>query len=69
MDFCTQEQYERFLRICPLFEREIIEDGIILIKYFFDISQDVQEECFMARAKDPRIHWKLSPTDIESWAR
>jgi len=69
MNFCTQEQYERFLRICPLFEREIIEDGIILIKYFFDVSQKVQEERFKARAQDPRKHWKLSPMDIESWAR
>jgi len=69
MDFCTQEQYERFLRTCPLFERAIIEDGIILINYFFDVSQDAQEEWFMARAKDPRTHWKLSPMDIESWVR
>ena len=69
MGFCTQEQYERFLRICPLFERELIEDGIILIKYFFDVSQEVQEERFRARAEDPRKHWKLSPMDLESWAR
>ncbi len=69
MGFCTQTQYERFLRICPLFERELIEDGIILIKYFFDVSQQVQEDRFKARAQDPRKHWKLSPMDIESWAR
>ena len=69
MGFCTQEQYERFLRICPLFEREIIEDGIILVKYFFDVSQQVQEVRFRARAEDPRKHWKLSPMDLESWAR
>ena len=69
MGFCTQTQYERFLRICPMFERELIEDGIILIKYFFDVSQKVQEERFIARARDPRKHWKLSPMDIESWAR
>lgn len=69
MNFCTQDQYERFLRLCPLFEREILEDGVILIKYFFDVSQDVQEERFIARAEDPRKHWKLSPMDIESWAR
>jgi polyphosphate kinase 2 len=69
MGFCTQQQYERFLRTCPLFEREIIEDGIILIKYFFEVSQKVQEARFIARAEDPRKHWKLSPMDIESWAR
>jgi len=69
MDFCTQEQYERFLRICPMFEREIVEDGVILIKYFFDVSQKVQEQRFLARAQDPRKHWKLSPMDLESWAR
>jgi len=69
MNFCTQEQYDRFMRICPLFEREIIEDGIILIKYFFDVSREVQEQRFKARAQDPRKHWKLSPMDLESWAR
>ncbi|MDJ0611571.1 MAG: polyphosphate kinase 2 [Kiloniellales bacterium] len=69
MGFCTDDQYERFLRIAPMFEREIIEDGIILIKYFFDVSQEVQEERFKSRATDPRKHWKLSPMDLESWAR
>ena len=69
MGFCTPDEYARFMRICPLFERELIEDGIILIKYFFDVSQDVQEERFLARAEDPRKHWKLSPMDVESWAR
>ena len=69
MGFCTQEQYERFLIGCPMIERSMIDDGIILIKYFFDVSQDVQEQRFKARAEDPRKHWKLSPMDIESWAR
>ena len=69
MEFCNQQQYQRFLRVCPLFEREIVEDGIILIKYFFEVSRKVQEERFIARAEDPRKHWKLSPMDIESWAR
>lgn len=69
MGFCTDEEYERFLRGVPLFERHLVEDGIILIKYFFDVSQQVQEERFNARAEDPRKHWKLSPMDIESWAR
>ena len=52
-----------------MFEREVVENGIILIKYFFDVSQEVQEERFKARALDPRKHWKLSPMDLESWAR
>jgi len=69
MGFCTPDEYERFMRICPLFERELIEDGIILIKYFFDVSQEVQEQRFIARSEDPRKHWKLSPMDVESWAR
>ena len=69
MGFCTDEQYEHFLKVAPLFERHLIEDGIILIKYFFDVSRDVQEERFKARATDPRKHWKLSPMDLQSWAR
>ncbi len=69
MGFCNQSQYDRFMRGCPLFERDLTEEGIILIKYFFDVSQKVQEERFLARAEDPRKHWKLSPMDIESWAR
>ena len=66
MGFCTDEDYERFLRGVPLFERAMVDDGIILIKYFFDVSRKVQEQRFMARARDPRKHWKLSPMDIES---
>ena len=56
MGFCTQQQYESFLKTTPLFEREIIEDGIILIKYFFDVSRKVQEERFLARAEDEHSH-------------
>ncbi len=69
MDFCTEEDYQKFIRLAPLFERELVEDGIILIKYFFDVSQQVQEDRFGARMDDPRKHWKLSPMDVESWAR
>ena len=69
MDFCTDEEYYRFMRQVPQFEQNAIEDGIILIKYFLDVSQDEQEKRFKARAEDPRKHWKLSPMDIESWAR
>jgi len=69
MGFCTRDQTERFLRTCAMFEREVTEEGIFLIKYFFDISQEVQGRRFESRAKDPRKHWKLSPMDVESWTR
>jgi polyphosphate kinase 2 len=69
MGFCTDEEYERFLRICPLFEHALIEEGIVLVKYFLDVSSDEQEKRFLARAEDPRKHWKLSPMDVESSAR
>jgi polyphosphate kinase 2 len=69
MGFCTETQYERFLLLGPGFEREMVNDGVILVKYFFDVSQPVQEERFLARATDPRKHWKLSPMDVQSWAR
>jgi polyphosphate kinase 2 len=69
MGFCDEHDYERFLRVCPLWEREIVEQGIILIKYFLDVTQEEQERRFIARATDPMRHWKLSPMDIESWRR
>ncbi len=69
MKFCTQDEYEDFLRFIPGFERRIINSGIYLIKYFFDVSQETQEERFIARATDPVKHWKLSPMDMESWRR
>jgi len=69
MGFCTDKEYERFLRTTPQFEREMIDGGIILIKYFFDVSQEVQEQRFLKRITDPMRHWKLSPMDMESWRR
>ena len=66
MGFCTQQQHEDFLRDAPGMEREIIDSGIILIKYWFDISQDEQERRFQARIKDGRKTWKLSPMDLEA---
>ena len=69
MGFCTDEQYEHFLRVAPAFEREIVEEGFVLVKYFFDVSQEVQEKRFLARMTDPRRQWKLSPMDIESRRR
>jgi polyphosphate kinase 2 (PPK2 family) len=69
MGFCNEDEYQRFLRICPLVERELIEEGIILIKYFFDVSPEQQERRFIKRTSDPLRHWKLSPMDVESWRR
>jgi polyphosphate kinase len=61
--FCTQEQYERFLRQVPEFEHMLFEDGIILIKFWFSISKEEQERRFRIRAKNPLKQWKLSPID------
>ena len=69
MGFCTDEEYEQFLHVCPFFERAMVEEGVILIKYFIDVSSKEQEKRFRARAEDPRKHWKLSPMDVESSAR
>jgi polyphosphate kinase 2 len=69
MGFCSDNEYEKFLRTAPLFEREIVDSGIQLIKYFFDVSQEVQEKRFLARISDPKKYWKLSPMDVESWKR
>jgi len=69
MGFCTQDEYERFLRTVPNFESRMIIEGIYLIKYFFDVSQEEQERRFVARMTDPLRHWKLSPMDVESWER
>ena len=69
MGFCSDEQYDRFLKLAPAIEREISNSGIILLKYFLDVSQDVQRRRFEARIKDPVKHWKLSPMDVESVRR
>jgi polyphosphate kinase 2 len=70
MGFCTKEEAERFLLVTPAIEREmVVQNGIILRKYFLDISQDEQRSRFEARIKDPLKHWKLSPMDIESVRR
>jgi len=70
MGFCTDRQYERFLAVIPMVEREmIVENGIILRKYFLDVSQDEQRRRFEARINDPVKHWKLSPMDTESVRR
>jgi polyphosphate kinase 2 (PPK2 family) len=69
MGFCTDEEYEEFLRSCPEFERMLVRSGIILIKYWFSVSDEVQEKRFQARNHDPVRRWKLSPMDMESRAK
>ena len=69
MGFCTDEEYESFLREVPLFENLVVGHGIQLIKYWFDVSMEEQERRFRARITDPRKLWKLSPMDVESFKR
>jgi polyphosphate kinase len=69
MGFCTKEEYGRFLHQCPIFERLLIEDGIMLRKYWFSVSDAEQERRFRDRLADPMRQWKLSPMDLESITR
>ena len=66
MGFCTDDEYREFLRSCPEFERMLVRSGIILIKYWFSVSDDEQERRFQARMEDPTKRWKLSPMDMQS---
>jgi polyphosphate kinase 2 (PPK2 family) len=66
MGFCTEEEYSEFLRSCPEFERMLIRSGIILVKYWFSVSDAEQERRFQARIDDPTKRWKLSPMDLKS---
>ena len=66
MGFCTEDQYREFLRSCPEFERMLVRSGIILIKYWFSVSDAEQERRFQGRIDDPTKRWKLSPMDLES---
>jgi polyphosphate kinase 2 len=69
MGFCTEDEYREFLRTCPEFERMLVRSGIILIKYWFSVSNEEQERRFQKRIFHPEKHWKLSPMDLESRAR
>ncbi len=69
MGFCTPEEYQEFLRSCPQFERMLVRSGIMVIKYWFSISDEVQEQRFQARLETPTKRWKLSPMDLESRQR
>jgi len=66
MGFCTNEEYQRFLHQCPIFERLLVEDGIILLKYWFSVSDGEQQRRFKDRLKNSMKQWKLSPMDLQS---
>lgn len=69
MEFCSEEEYQEFLRSCPEFERMLVRAGIILIKYWFSVSDEEQEKRFKARIEDPAKRWKLSPMDLQARSR
>ncbi len=66
MGFCTDDQYSEFMDSCPQFERMLVKSGIILIKYWFSVSDEEQERRFQARILEPAKRWKISPMDVES---
>jgi polyphosphate kinase 2 len=69
MDFCTKDQYKEFVENCPKFESHIVKAGILLIKFWLEVGQEEQQRRFEARIEDPLRQWKLSPMDLESYAR
>jgi polyphosphate kinase 2 len=69
MGFCTEDEYQEFLRACPLFEEMLVRSGIYLIKYWFSVNDEEQERRFQERISNPIKRWKLSPMDLESRKR
>jgi polyphosphate kinase 2 len=69
MGFCTDAEYEEFLRFCPLFEQSLQNEGIVLVKYWLSVSDEEQERRFKKRLSDPRKRWKFSPIDLQARAR
>jgi len=69
MGFCTEHEYRHFLEMCPLFEKQVVDNGIILIKFWLEVGEKEQARRFAARVDDPLRQWKLSPMDVESWTR
>ncbi len=69
MGFCNDDEYSEFLRSCPEFERMLVRSGIIVIKYWFSVSDEEQERRFQSRLEEPHKRWKLSPMDLESRSR
>ena len=68
MGFCSEDEYEEFMRTCPQFERMLIRSGIVIVKYWLSVSDEEQERRFAARINDPRKRWKLSPMDLQARA-
>jgi len=66
MGFCTEDEYQEFLRACPEFERMLLRSGVVLVKYWFSVSDAEQERRFQRRIQDPTRRWKLSPMDLKS---
>jgi polyphosphate kinase 2 len=69
MGFCTEAEYQEFLRACPLFEEMLVRSGVYLIKYWFSVNDEEQERRFQERISNPIKRWKLSPMDLESRKR
>jgi polyphosphate kinase 2 len=69
MEFCTKGQYKTFIETCPRFESHIVKSGLLLVKFWLEVGQEEQQRRFEARIKDPLRQWKLSPMDLESYAR
>ena len=69
MGFCSDDEYKKFLKGCPAFENVLINNGIVLLKYWLDVSEKEQHKRFLARIEDPSKRWKLSPMDLESHRR
>ena len=69
MGFCSKEQHDRFLELCPLSEKFVVDGGIKLIKFWLEVGKEEQARRFEARIEDPLRQWKLSPMDVESWTR
>jgi polyphosphate kinase len=69
MGFCSEDEYKKFLKGCPMFEQVLVNNGFILLKYWLDVSEKEQHKRFLARIEDPSKRWKLSPMDLESHRR
>jgi polyphosphate kinase len=69
MGFCTDHEYQEFMRTCPGFEFALVQSGIRLVKYWLDVGPEEQEQRFLSRMTDPTKHWKLSPMDLEARRR
>lgn len=69
MGFCSEEEHRRFLENCPVAEKYIVDGGILLIKYWLEVSKKEQKRRFKARIDDPMRQWKLSPMDVASWTK